>query len=68
MIISKKKTGAKPGSSWGAFFKLNPDVSDVIDRFGININDKLGLLVDGNSKKGCCRVPFARKMFCSIKL
>jgi CO dehydrogenase maturation factor len=52
----EEKTGAKPGSSWGAFFKLNPDVSDVIDRFGININDKLGLLVMGTVKKaaaGC---------------
>ena len=52
----EEKTGAKPGSSWGAFFKLNPDVSDVIDRFGIKINDKLGLLVMGTVKKaaaGC---------------
>jgi len=40
----------------GGFFKLNPDVSDVIDRFGIKINDNLGLLVMGTVKKaaaGC---------------
>ncbi len=52
----EEKTGAKPGTSWGAFFKLNPDVSDVIDRFGVKINDKLGLLVMGTVKKaaaGC---------------
>jgi len=59
MIIYEEKTGAKPGSSWGAFFKLNPDVSDVIDRFGININDKLGLLVMGTVKKAAagCLLP-----------
>lgn len=52
----EEKTGVKPNSKWGAFFKLNPDVSDVIDRFGIKINDNLGLLVMGTVKKaaaGC---------------
>jgi CO dehydrogenase maturation factor len=52
----EEKTGAKPGSSWGAFFKLNPDVTDVIERFGVKVNENLGLLVMGTVKKaaaGC---------------
>jgi CO dehydrogenase maturation factor len=43
----EEKTGARPGTGWGLFFRLNPDVSDVVERFGIKINEKLNLLVMG---------------------
>ncbi|MDY6820143.1 MAG: AAA family ATPase [Deferribacterota bacterium] len=52
----EEKTGARPGKSWGAFFKLNPDVGDVVERFGIKVNNNLGILVMGTVKKaaaGC---------------
>ncbi|HBI15038.1 MAG TPA: carbon monoxide dehydrogenase [Desulfobulbaceae bacterium] len=42
-----EKTGARPGKSFGALFRLNPDVSDVVGRFGVRIDDRLSLLVMG---------------------
>ncbi|MFW5687143.1 MAG: AAA family ATPase [Halanaerobium sp.] len=44
----EEKTGAKPGASWGVMLNLNPDVSDVVKRFGMNISDKINLLVIGS--------------------
>lgn len=44
----EEKTGARPGIGWGLFFRLNPDVSDVVDRFGVKVNEKLNLLVMGS--------------------
>lgn len=53
----EEKTGISPGASgWGAMFKLNPDVTDVVERFGINITKNLNLLVMGTVKQaggGC---------------
>jgi len=53
----EEKTGIRPGaSSWGAMFKLNPDVNDVVERFGINVATNLNLLVMGTVKQaggGC---------------
>ncbi len=43
----EEKTGARPGSGWGLFFRLNPDVRDVVDRFGIVGPDGVNLLVMG---------------------
>ncbi len=43
----EEKTGARPGTGWGLFFKLNPDVSDVVERFGIKVKERLNLLVMG---------------------
>jgi CO dehydrogenase maturation factor len=43
----EEKTGARPGTGWGLFIKLNPEVEDVVDRFGINVNEKLNVLVMG---------------------
>jgi CO dehydrogenase maturation factor len=43
----EEKTGARPGTGWGLFIRLNPEVEDVVERFGIKINDKLSLLVMG---------------------
>ena len=44
----EEKTGARPGEGWGAMLRLNPDVSDVVDRFGIRTADGINLLVMGS--------------------
>lgn len=43
----EEKTGARPGKSFGALFRLNPVVDDVVERFGVRIDDNLDLLVMG---------------------
>ncbi len=52
-----EKTGIRPGASgWGAMFKLNPDVDDVVQRFGVTVSPRLNLLVMGTVKQaggGC---------------
>ena len=53
----QEKTGIRPGASgWGAMFKLNPDVADVVQRFGVEVSPRLNLLVMGTVKQaggGC---------------
>ena len=44
----EEKTGARPGENWGAMLNLNPDVSDVVNRFGMNIKERINLLVIGS--------------------
>ena len=55
----KEKTGAGPGISPGGLLTLNPDVSDVIDRFSVSVAKNLRLLVMGGvSQAGCgCLCP-----------
>lgn len=43
----EEKTGARPGKSFGALFRLNPNVDDVVERFGVRVDDQLSLLVMG---------------------
>lgn len=53
----EEKTGIRPGrSGWGALFKLNPDVDDVVGRLGLKVADNLNLLVMGtvNQAGGGC--------------
>jgi len=45
----EEKTGARPGQGWGLFFRLNPDVDDVVERFGLRGPDNVRLLVMGNT-------------------
>jgi len=45
----EEKTGARPGSGWGLFFRLNPDVDDVVERFGVVGPEDVRLLVMGNT-------------------
>lgn len=50
------RTGSRPGSGWGKIFRLNPKVDDLIDRYGVKVNDNLKLVVVGSidtSKQGC---------------
>ncbi|HET6420614.1 MAG TPA: AAA family ATPase [Geobacteraceae bacterium] len=53
----EEKTGVNPGKGgWGTMFKLNPDVDDVVERFGVKVADNLNLLVMGTVKQaggGC---------------
>lgn len=52
----REKTGAGPGVTPGGFFALNPDVSDVTDRFSLAVAPNLRLLVMGSVKQagaGC---------------
>lgn len=43
----QEKTGARPGAGWGSMLTLNPDVSDVVERFGIRGPDGVNILVMG---------------------
>lgn len=43
----EEKTGARPGEEWGVFLIVNPDVSDVIERFGVRGPDGVTVLVMG---------------------
>ncbi len=45
----EEKTGARPGEGWGLFFRLNPEVDDVVQRFGVMAPDEVRLLVMGNT-------------------
>jgi len=45
----EEKTGTRPGAGWGLFFRLNPDVADVVERFGVVAPDGVRLLVMGNT-------------------
>ncbi|WP_010234211.1 ATP-binding protein [Clostridium arbusti] len=47
-----EKTGVKPGSGYGQMFKLNFTVDDILDRFGIECNDGVQLLVAGSIRQG----------------
>ncbi|MCA9593355.1 MAG: AAA family ATPase [Myxococcales bacterium] len=43
----EEKTGARPGSGYGLMFRLNPNVSDVVERFGVVGPDGVNLLIMG---------------------
>ncbi len=43
----EEKVGARPGAGWGLMLRLNPEVDDVVDRFGIRAPDGIRLLVMG---------------------
>jgi CO dehydrogenase maturation factor len=59
MEYLQEKTGAGPGISPGGLLTLNPDVSDVIDRFAIPVAKNLRLLVMGGVSQagGGCLCP-----------
>jgi CO dehydrogenase maturation factor len=51
----EEKTGSRPGT-FGGLMRLNPDVSDMADRFGVHIAPNLDLLVMGGvarASSGC---------------
>jgi CO dehydrogenase maturation factor len=51
----EEKTGARPGG-WGQILKMNPDVSDVVERFGLKGPGGVNILVMGTVEQaatGC---------------
>ena len=65
--LIEERTGAKPGTS-GGIFRLNPDVGDIPDSFGVKVEGKgVSLLRMGKPKKGgsgcyCPENVFLRKL------
>ena len=55
----EEKTGARPGSGWGMMLKLNPDVTDVVERFGMKGPGGVNILVMGTVEQaaGGCLCP-----------
>ncbi|ABS55403.1 Cobyrinic acid a,c-diamide synthase [Methanoregula boonei 6A8] len=55
----REKMGAGPDLSLGGLFSLNPDISDVIDRFSVPAGENVRLLVMGGVKEagGGCLCP-----------
>lgn len=52
----EEKTGVRPGKSFGSLFRLNPRVDDVVARFGVQVDERLSLLVMGTvvqAASGC---------------
>ncbi|MCS4541924.1 MAG: carbon monoxide dehydrogenase accessory protein CooC [Euryarchaeota archaeon] len=50
--LIENRTGARPGEGFGGFFKLNPKVDDVLDKFGIAGPDGVKLLLVGTVERG----------------
>jgi len=50
--LIEEKMGIKPSSGEGQMFKLNFTVDDILDRFGVQCNDGVKLLVAGSIKQG----------------
>jgi len=50
--LIEERTGVRPGSSYGAMFRLNPQVDDLVDKFGLRVTDKVSLLVLGSVESG----------------
>lgn len=50
--LIEEKTGVKPGSGYGQMFKLNFTVDDILDRFGVECNDGVQLLIGGSIRQG----------------
>lgn len=44
----EEKVGARPGEGWGLLLALNPDVTDVVDRFGVHLDEGIDCLVMGS--------------------
>jgi CO dehydrogenase maturation factor len=55
----EEKTGARPGTGWGMMLKLNPDVEDVVERFGVKGPGGVNVLVMGTIEQaaGGCLCP-----------
>lgn len=54
--LIEERTGVRPGSSYGAMFKLNPKVDDIPDKFAVTSPEGIKLLVVGTIKaaeSGC---------------
>jgi len=45
--LVEERTGSRPGSGWGSFFKLTPRVDDIPERYSVRGPDGVRLLVMG---------------------
>jgi CO dehydrogenase maturation factor len=45
--LIEERTGVRPGESYGQMFKINPQVDDLVEKFGIETEHKIKLLVLG---------------------
>lgn len=45
--LIEERTGVRPGESYGQMFKLNPQVDDLVEKFGVETEHKIKLLVLG---------------------
>lgn len=50
--LIEERTGAKPGSAFGAFFSLTPTVDDIAEKYGVIGPDGVRLLVMGTIRSG----------------
>ena len=50
--LIEERTGAKPGSVFGAFFSLTPTVDDIAEKYGVTGPDGVRLLVMGTVRSG----------------
>jgi CO dehydrogenase maturation factor len=55
----EEKVGARPGAGWGMMLRLNPDVADVVERFGVQGPGGVNVLVMGTIEQaaGGCLCP-----------
>ncbi|RLI12539.1 hypothetical protein DRO33_02510 [Candidatus Bathyarchaeota archaeon] len=54
--LVEERTGARPGSGWGSFFKLTPKVDDIPSRYSLVGPDGVRLLIVGSPPRagsGC---------------
>jgi CO dehydrogenase maturation factor len=54
--LIEERTGARPGESYGSAFILNPDISDIVEKFGIEVDENLYLVIAGSIEQagqGC---------------
>lgn len=69
--LIEERTGVKPGTT-GGFYKLNPEVDDIPDKYAVDING-IKVLVAGGIKKGgsgcyCPENAFVRAMVAHLLL
>jgi len=50
--LIKERTGVKPGTGFGALFRLTPTVNDIADKYGVVGPDNVRLLVMGTIRSG----------------
>jgi hypothetical protein len=59
LIILRKKPEQGLIPVYGLMLSLNPDVSDVVERFGMKGPDGVSILVMGTVVKSCHRMPLS---------
>lgn len=50
--LIEERTGVRPGESYGRMFRLNPEVADILDKYGVNCGGNVVLLTLGTIESG----------------